>query len=134
MNNRADFFRKNSPYGIIINLTNLKYSWFNRFYKEVNDDRQSFLPWKELYSFDNTIKDLNVIEKLKQFALEYKEFGTTFQIQKKDGETDYLSVWFYNDRNLPYNSKGEIKKLMNSYLNRLSTIENILETTINVYF
>ena len=58
MNNRADFFRTNSPYGIIINLTNLKYSWFNRLYKEVNDERQYFLPWKELYSFDNTIKDL----------------------------------------------------------------------------
>ena len=127
MKSQADLFRINSPYGIIINLTNLKYSWFNRFYKEVNDDRLCFLPWNELYSFDNTIKNINVIERLKQFALENKAFGTTFQIEKKDGETDFLSVWFYNDLHFPYDSKGEIKLLMNSYLNRIVTIEKILE-------
>lgn len=126
MNDRSIFFRTTSPYGIIINLTSLKYSWFNRYYKEVNDNREDFLPWNELYPFKTAIRDHNVIEQLKEFALQNKEFGTNFQIQKKDDETDYLSVWLYNDRSIPYNSKGEIKKLMNEYLNRLSKIEEII--------
>lgn len=129
---QADRFRTESPYGIIINLSNLRYSFFNRNYKEQNNKSDAYLPWDELYSFENIIEDESAIEKLKDFATKYELLGTAYRVEKRNG-IDYLSIWLYNDRNFPFDSKGARKNLLNQYFTKINEVEKILNTGIFVY-
>lgn len=122
---KAEIFRINSPYGVIIRLSDLTYSWFNRNYKEVYNDSRDFLSWKDLYGFKNKLKDETIVEKIKDFASKNRDFGTSSAIEKEEGSS-YLRVWLYNDKNFPFNSSGEIKSKMNQYLRKKTEIKSIL--------
>ncbi len=118
-------FRINSPYGIIIRLSDLRYSWFNRNYKELYDETQEYLPWEKLYKFDGKLKDVSVIEKIKDFAEANKEYGMSYSEETVKGFS-YLSVWLYNDSNFPYTLNKEVKRKMDKYNKVLLDLEQII--------
>lgn len=118
-------FKTNSPYGIIIRVSDLKYSWFNRNYKEVYDETQEYLPWEELYKFDNKLKDEAAIEKIKKFADVNKKYGMSYSEETVKG-FKYLHVWLYNDANVPYKLSKIVKTKMDEYNKRLSNLKEII--------
>lgn len=122
---RADIFRINSPYGIIIRLSDLRYSWFNRKYKEIYSDLMDDLSLDDLHKFEDELKDESVIEKINDFVEANRDVGVNSSIEK-ESDKSYLRVWLYNDENFPFNSGGEIKNKMNQYDKLLLSLERII--------
>ena len=122
---RADIFRINSPYGIIIRLADLRYSWFNRKYKEIYSDLMDHLSLDGLHKFEAKLKDESVIEKINDFVEANRDVGVNSFIEK-ESDKSYLRVWLYNDENFPFNSAGEIKSKMNQYDKLLLGLERII--------
>ncbi len=121
---RADIFRINSPYGIIIRLTDLRYSWYNRIYEEVyNDSKDSSKETR--YKFEDKLKDQSVIDKINNFVDANTKFGVSSASENVQGDR-CLRVWLYNDENFPFNSSGEIKNKMNRYEKLLLELERII--------
>lgn len=128
---RADIFRINSPYGIIIRLSDLSYSWFNRKYRDVFDDSTDYLPFFILHSFGKKLKDESVLENLKVFAINHRISGMDMGEEMNDGH-NYLRLWLYSDKYFPYNSRGLIiKKSMDRYNKVLSELEKIIGSSLS---
>lgn len=122
---RDQIFRINSPYGVIIRISDLRYSWFNREYKEQYDDTNVYLPWEQLYKFEGKLKSETVMEKLKDFVDKNKEYGMTYEKEVVAG-FGYLRVWLYNDANFPFRLGKEDKVKMNQYEKRLLDLKQII--------
>ena len=121
---QADIFRINSPYGIIIRLADLRYSWYNRIYQEVYNGLKDE-PLDTRYKFESKLKDQSVIEKVNDFVDSNSMFGVSLAPENVQGKP-CLRVWLYNDKNFPYSSKGEIKSKMNRYEKLLLELERII--------
>lgn len=121
---QADIFRINSPYGIIISLSDLRYSWYNRIYQEVYNDSID-TPLDTRYKFESKLKDLSVIDKINNFVDANIKFGVSSGPENVQGDR-CLRVWLYNDENFPFNSTGEIKNKMNRYEKLLLELERII--------
>lgn len=126
----ADIFRINSPYGIIIRLSDLKYSWFNRNYLGLGngDISQKHLPFFLTHSFEKKLKDESVLKNLETYAKNNRTSGMDMGKEVTDGE-GFLRVWLYSDEYFPYNDKGLIKSNMDRYKNVLSEVERIIFTS-----
>ena len=129
----ADLFMTHSTYGIIIRLSDLSYSWFNRYHKEVKDESQDVSTdtskedksWDELYSFKNTLKDESVLAKLKEFASRNSEKGVNIREKMNEGKS-YIQIWLYDAENTPYYLGKEVPPRMEKYYLLLHEIESIL--------
>lgn len=121
---QADIFSINSPYGIIIRLIDLKYSWYNRVYQEVYNASKDE-PLDSRYKFESKLKGQSVIEKINDFVDTNNKFGVSSAPENVQGNR-CLRVWLYNDENFPFNSTGEIKSKMNRYEKLLLELERII--------
>lgn len=126
----ADIFRINSPYGIIIRLSDLAYSWFNRKYLGLGNDNilQKHLPLFLTHSFVNKLTHESVLKNLETYAQNNRSSGMDMGKEITDGE-GYLRIWLYSDKYFPYNDKGLIKSNMDRYKNVLSEVEKIIFTS-----
>lgn len=127
----ADLFMTHSTYGIIIRLSDLSYSWFNRYHKEVNDrvqdespDTSKEKPWDELYSFKNKLENEAVLEKLKEFASRNSVKGVNIREKMNEGKS-YIQIWLYDAENTPYYLGKEVPPRMEQYRLLLHEIESI---------
>lgn len=125
-----ELFRINSPYGIIIRLSDLSYSWFNREYLGLGNNNilEKQLPMYIIHDFDNKLKDEAVLKNLEVYAKNNRSNGMDMAKEVSDGE-GYLRIWFYSDNYFPYGLKGLIKSNMNRYEEVLSKVENIIATS-----
>lgn len=121
----ADYFRINSPYGIIIRLSDLYYNWFNRHYLSLGKNSKDFLPFSELPEFVEKLKDVSVLDNLRSYAFNNRVSGMDMEEKYIEGGK-YVRIWLYSDRYFPFNSKGIIKSNMNRYESVLSEIERII--------
>lgn len=121
---RADIFSINSPYGIIIRLSDLRYSWFNRIYQEVYND-SNIVSLDKRYRFESKLKDQSVIEKINDFVVANTKFGVISARENEQG-TACLKVWLYNGNYPLFNSTGEIKSKMNRYEKLLLELERTI--------
>lgn len=122
---KANIFRINSPYGVIIRLSDLAYSWFNREYYELyssSSDRCG----EDAYDFNQKLNEESTIERLKEFAIRNSKYGTSSDVYRV-GEIPFMRVWLYNDKNYPFNQHGEIENKMDRYLSLRGEIELILK-------
>lgn len=124
-----DTFRINSPYGIIIRLSDLTYSWFNREYLNLGNNNvlEKHLPLFLIHSFNKKLKDESVLKNLEMYAKKNRGSGMDMGKEVSDGE-GYLRIWFYSDSYFPYGLKGLIKRNMDRYEKVLSEVERIIAT------
>lgn len=121
MKKNADIFRINSPYGIIIRLSDLTYSWFNRMYQEQYASTGKI--GIDAFEFKHSLKDKASISILKDFA---KENGINSE-SIKEGDIEYFRMWLYNDSTNPYNEQNEFDMRMKRYERLLFKVERIVE-------
>ncbi len=110
----AQEFRTNKPYGLVIDLDNLKYSWFNREYMEIDHIDFDFECSSNNFSFGYPIRNIEVADKIRAFANKNKDKGMNYA-DETIGERRYLRVWLYNDSTFPYKGAQLYKLRMRSY-------------------
>lgn len=122
---RADIFSIDSPYGIIIRLSDLNYSWFNRLYQEQYVSSIVKLG-VNAFEFKHTLKNETSIDILKDFAKKNSKYGTSSD-NFKEREHEFFRVWLYNDSTNPYNKQNEFDVRMKRYERLLFKVERIVE-------
>jgi len=119
-------FKLYIPYGIVIRLSDLSYTWFNRDYKGLGNDSKEMLPFSELPDFVGKLKNESVMEDLRTYALNNRVYGMDMEEQFIDGEK-CLRIWFYSDKYFPFTFRGNISiKKMERYNEVLSEVKKII--------